>query len=58
MDVQVQSRYHFVTKGEWVHGPFQFTDIPAGRAAIHVYADGYAPYYGALTVEGGKSYEE
>ena len=41
-----------------MRGPFQFTDLPAGRVAIQAFADGYAPYYGSLTVEAGKGYEE
>ena len=54
----VQSRYHFVTKGAKASGLFQFSDLPAGPAAIHAYADGFTPYYGTMTVEGGKNYEK
>lgn len=36
---------------------FRFDDLPAGPAVIYAHANGFAPYFGELTVDGGKVHE-
>ena len=35
-------------------GMFQFGDVPPGPAVVLARADGFAPYFGELTIEGGE----
>lgn len=38
-------------------GAFRFDDLPPGPAVIYAQADGFAPYFGALTIDAGKRHE-
>ncbi len=38
-----------------VQGKFQMTDLPTGPALVTARADGYAPFVGSASVEGGKT---
>ncbi|MCY4508340.1 MAG: hypothetical protein OXG35_15500 [Acidobacteria bacterium] len=37
-------------------GMFRFAGVPRGPAVVLARADGYAPYFGALTIEAGKQH--
>ena len=36
------------------NGEFRFDDLPPGPAMIYAHGDGFAPYYGTMTIEAGK----
>ena len=50
--VDVHSRYHHVSKSARVRGTFEFVDLPAGTAVVQALADGFAPHFGTLSVDG------
>ena len=55
--VVARSRFHRVSKGARAHREFQFVDLPAGPGFIYAYADGFAPYYSAMTIDAGRRIE-
>lgn len=53
----VRPRFHHVSVSARAPGVFRFDDLPAGPAVIYAHASGFAPYFGELTVDGGKVHE-
>ena len=53
--VLARSRFNHVTKSARVRGAFQFTDLPAGSAILYAYAEKFAPYFGQVTIDAGKT---
>ena len=53
--VLARSRFHHVSKSARVRGAFQFIDLPAGSANVYAYAERFAPYFGQMTIDVGKT---
>lgn len=52
--VLARDRYNLVSASEEANTLFQFDDLPPGPAVIYTQADGFAPYFGTVTIEAGK----
>lgn len=50
-----RSRFHHVSKSARVRGAFQFIDLPAGSTNVYAYAERFAPYFGQMTIDAGKT---
>lgn len=53
--VLTRSRFHHVSKSARVRGAFQFIDLPAGPTNVYAYAEKFAPYFGQMTIDAGKT---
>ena len=50
--LSVHSRFHQVSKSVRARSRFEFVDLPPGAAVVQVLADGFAPHFDTLTIDG------